>query len=79
MPDGFRGLGITPPDYWAPLALAGQFRDAHAGREDEIAIEVIGRLKPGLSPEAATAALTVWASGRTELQTGSPGVRSTSG
>ncbi len=27
MPDGFRGLGVTPPDYWAPLALAGQFRD----------------------------------------------------
>ena len=19
MPDGFRGLGITPPDFWAPL------------------------------------------------------------
>ena len=28
MPDGFRGLGVTPPDYWAPLALAAQFRDA---------------------------------------------------
>lgn len=66
MPDGFRGLGITPPDYWAPLALAGQFRDAYAGREDEIAIEVIGRLKPAMSPEAATAGLTVWASGRTD-------------
>ena len=36
MPDGFRGLAVTPPDYWAPLALAGQFRDASAGREDEI-------------------------------------------
>ena len=64
MPDGFRGLGVTPPDYWAPLALAGQFRDQDAGREDTIAIEVIGRLKPGLSPEAAAAALSVWASGR---------------
>ena len=31
MPEGFRGLGIGPPDYWAPLALAGQFRDAYAG------------------------------------------------
>ena len=28
MPDGFRGLSVTPPDYWAPLALAPQFRDA---------------------------------------------------
>jgi predicted permease len=72
MPDGFRGLGITPPDYWAPLALAGQFRDASAGRENEMAIEGVGRLKPGLSPEAATAALAAWASGRTDLPPGHP-------
>jgi predicted permease len=65
MPEDFRGLGILPPDYWAPLALAGQFRDAYAGREDEIAIDVAGRLKPGISREAATAALTIWASGIT--------------
>jgi hypothetical protein len=69
MPDGFRGLGITPPDYWAPLALAGQFRDADAGRKNEIVIEIIGRLKPGLSPEAAAAALSVWASGRADFKT----------
>jgi predicted permease len=68
MPAGFRGLGTGPPDYWAPLALAGQFRRAYAGREDEIAIDVVGRLKPGLSPEAATTALTVWASGSTDLE-----------
>jgi predicted permease len=69
MPDGFRGLGIGPPDYWAPLALAGQFRDDYAGREAEIPIDVVGRLKPGMSPESATAALTVWASGRADLKT----------
>ncbi len=68
MPDGFRGLGVTPPDYWAPLALAEQFRDDPAGRADEIAVEVVGRLKPAMSREAATAALAVWASGRTELK-----------
>jgi predicted permease len=62
MPDGFRGLGVTPPDYWAPLALAGQFRHDAEGSGSEV--EVIGRLKPGLSSEAATAALTAWASGR---------------
>ena len=66
--DGFRGLAITPPDYWAPLALAGQFQDENAGREDQIAIGIIGRLKPGLSPEAAAAALSAWASGRTDVQ-----------
>jgi predicted permease len=69
MPEGFRGLRITPPDYWAPLALAGQFRETDAGKEDEIAITVVGRLKPGMSPEAATAALTAWASARTDLKT----------
>jgi predicted permease len=69
MPEDFRGLQILPPDYWAPLALAGQFRDAYAGKENEIAIDVAGRLKPGISPEAATAGLTIWASGRTDPQT----------
>jgi predicted permease len=68
MPEDFRGLGILPPDYWAPLALAGQFRVAYAGREDEIPIEVVGRLRPGISPAAAMAALTVWASGRTDAK-----------
>ena len=67
MPDGFRGLGILAPDYWAPLALAGQFRDAYAGTQDEILVEVIGRLKPRLSVEAATSALTTWASRRRDL------------
>jgi predicted permease len=67
MPDGFRGLGTTPPDLWAPTALSGRFRDGDAGREDEIPVEVIGRLKPGLSPEAAGAALSSWASGRLQL------------
>ena len=67
MPDGFRGLGILSPDYWAPLALAGQFRDAYAGKQDETPVEVIGRLKPRLSVEAATAALTTWASRRRDL------------
>src|SRR6185369_12738890 len=34
MPDGFRGLGILSPDYWAPLAAARQLRDASAGTQD---------------------------------------------
>jgi predicted permease len=65
MPEDFRGLGIFAPDYWAPLALAGQFRDAYAGRENEIPIEVIGRLRPETSREAATAGLTIWAAAAT--------------
>ncbi len=65
MPEDFRGLGIGPPDYWAPLALAGEFRPTYAGREDEMPVDdVVGRLKPGVSSAQAAAGLSVWASGR---------------
>jgi predicted permease len=66
MPEDFRGLQISAPDYWAPLAIAGQFRDDYAGKEDGIPVEVVGRLKPGISPEAATAALTAWTFARND-------------
>ena len=65
MPDGFRGLGLTTPAYWAPLAIAGQVRDVFAGREETMPIEIVGRLKRELSPEAGAAALRGWASART--------------
>ena len=64
MPAGFRGASLSTPDYWAPLALLGQFRPIHAGREDLIAIEVAGRLAPGMSRRTAAAGLAVWDSGR---------------
>jgi predicted permease len=71
MPEDFRGLSLLAPDYWAPLGLAGQLRTAlpafSAGRGDEIRVEVVGRLKPGVSPAAAAAGITVWASGRPDL------------
>jgi predicted permease len=69
MPEDFRGLAIDPPDYWAPLALVGQFRDNYAGRENESPVDIIGRLKPGVSPEAATAGLNTWLSRRADLKT----------
>jgi predicted permease len=74
MRDGFRGLGITPPDYWAPLALAEQSRDEATGPTDKNIVEVIGRLKPAISREAARAALALWVSGRPEFnrRPGSP-------
>ena len=65
MPDGFRGLSLGAPDYWAPLALAAQYRRSYAGREDRVPIEVIGRLKAGVRRETAAAALGAWASRRT--------------
>ena len=74
MPDGFRGLGLGPPDYWAPLSLVGQFRGIIRGGPDPISVEIIGRLKPGMSRETALAGLAVWDSART---TGNPVGRGT--
>ena len=66
MPEGFRGLVVGAPDYWAPLSLLGQFRGiVEGGREDAIDIEIVGRLKSGLSRRTALAGLTVWDSGQT--------------
>jgi predicted permease len=69
MPDGFRGLAITPPDYWAPLSLAEQFPNSAGGRVDGTAVEVVGRLKPDMSREATASALALWASRRPEFNT----------
>jgi predicted permease len=70
MPENFRGLAGGTPDYWAPLALAGEFHQAYSGREGDIPLnDVVGRLNPGLSAEQATAALRVWASRPAQLKT----------
>ncbi len=69
MPEGFRGLAVAAPDYWAPLSRLGEFRPFHAGREDRVGIDVIGRLKPGMSRRAAAAGLAVWDSGRADAGT----------
>jgi predicted permease len=60
MPKGFRGLEVSGPDFWAPLSRLAQFRPGHRGREDSVGVEVVGRLKPGLSMESARAQLSAW-------------------
>ncbi len=60
MPPGFRGLAIGAPDFWAPLSLLAEFRPFHRGREDRVALDVIGRLKSGTPPGTARAQLAVW-------------------
>ena len=61
MPDGFRGLAAGPPDdYWAPLSRFADVRPMHRGREATVGVDIIGRLKPDLSPQTALAALVVW-------------------
>jgi predicted permease len=64
-PAGFRGLEVLGPDAWAPLSQVGQFRPADRGREDQIAVELIGRLRAGASTEQALAQLIAWDSNRT--------------
>ena len=60
MPAGFRGLEVSAPDFWAPLSLLAQFRPGHAGNEDSVGVDVVGRLKPGVSMESARAQLSAW-------------------
>jgi predicted permease len=60
MPAGFRGLTVGSPDFWAPLSQLAQFRPGERGREDSVGVEIVGRLKPGLSKENARAQLAAW-------------------
>ena len=64
MPAGFRGLEVSAPDFWAPLSQLAQFRPGHRGREDSVGVDVVGRLKPGVSMESARAQLAAWDSNR---------------
>jgi len=65
MPEEFGDL-VGPRNYWASLAL-GELRQSHAGRQDELPVDVVGRLKPGVSSAQAAAGLNVWASRRANL------------
>ena len=49
----FSGVMTMPPDFWIPPIASGPKAVGSA--------RVIGRLKPGMTPEQARAALTVWA------------------
>jgi predicted permease len=60
MPEGFRGLEVVAPDAWAPLARVADFAPNVRGSEDKVGIDVIGRLRPGVSMESARAQLAAW-------------------
>jgi predicted permease len=70
MPEGFRGLTVAAPDFWAPLALFKEFRRNRDGRDGSAGLEVVGRLKPGLSRGQALAQLLVWDSRRAAERSG---------
>jgi predicted permease len=59
-PEGFRGLLIGPPDYWAPLSIISQFRPAVTGKELDTTVAIVGRLRPDVTVGAATAQLGAW-------------------
>ncbi len=59
-PAGFRGLEVSGPDAWAPLSQRSQFLPADRGRENAAGLEIVGRLKPGVSKENARAQLAAW-------------------
>ena len=60
MPAGFRGLAVSAPDFWSPLSQLPQFVPGQRGREDSVGVEIVGRLKPGLSMKEARAQLAAW-------------------
>ena len=60
MPEAFRGLAVAADDYWAPLSMLGQVRPMYRGREATVPLDIVGRLKPGMSRQAAVAQLAVW-------------------
>lgn len=39
MPEAFRGLTVSAPDYWAPMALLGQFRPIHKDHADFVVVD----------------------------------------
>ena len=64
MPAAFRGLEVSAPDLWAPLAQLGCFQPADRGREDSAGVGIVGRLRPGVSMEAARAQIAAWDANR---------------
>ena len=63
-PAGFRGLEVGGPDLWAPLSSLAQFRPDDRGREHATRVEIVGRLRPGVSRESARAQLAAWDANR---------------
>ena len=60
MPAGFRGLEVSGPDFWAPLAQLGKFRRGVGGSEDSVGVAIVGRLRSSVSMESARAQLAAW-------------------
>ena len=64
-PEGFLGLDTFGVDCWVPLTMFGEVR-RHTPGDNPWSLEVIGRLRSGMSRAAARSALAVWAAQTTE-------------
>jgi predicted permease len=72
MPDGFRGLSVGGPDYWAPLSLLPDMLPAHRGHEDGAPVAVIGRLRADMTSQGARGALAAWDASQRSTTAGPP-------
>ena len=63
LPDGFAGLDVLPHDFWVPLTLSPQIEEGPDlfGSDHPARLEIVGRLKPGVTEKSAQAMLTAWA------------------
>jgi predicted permease len=60
---GFDDLSDTPRDFWAPLTMSPELEDGPDlfSTPDREGIQIVGRLKPGVTPRRADAPLEAWA------------------
>jgi len=70
MPEGFRGLEIAAPDFWAPLSLLPEFGRNEFGEGSLGSLHIIGRLAPGVSRGQALGELIAWDSRHAAERTG---------
>ncbi len=64
----FTGLGAAPHDFWVPITMAGQLEDGPNlfGPEHPNRLDIVGRLRAGVTAAQAEAALRVWAQHATD-------------
>jgi putative ABC transport system permease protein len=69
-PEGFGGTTPDPVDMWIPMMMQGNVRPGSNLLEDRgyFSLQLIGRLKPGVSREQAQAEMTVLARQVTQVQ-----------
>jgi len=64
----FTGLSETPRDFWVPVTMAGQLEGGPNlfGSDHPEELDIVGRLRAGVTAKQAEAALSVWARRATE-------------